>query len=150
MYIIPKIKQFIEKIKSRCILQLRGHYWILSVSQLSDFVNSRSWNPMQVLYYPALWLKPWRWRQRVSPKRWNRPTKTQGAKTQDNTNVATLVGNVDRRGWFNAHPKNIYLLGINVCYRQQQQWILNDSSGNDNDSDSDLTHTLELAQPLGE
>jgi hypothetical protein len=38
------------------------------------------------LYFPALWLQPWIWRQHVSQKRWHRPTKLHGAKTQDNNN----------------------------------------------------------------
>jgi hypothetical protein len=36
--------------------------------------------------------------------------------------IATLVGSVYRkRGCFIVHSEKIVLLGINVCYRQQQQ-----------------------------
>jgi hypothetical protein len=58
---------------------------------------------------------------------------------------ATFVGSVDRMGYFIVHRENIQLLGINVCNSNESSIA---SSSSDNESDSDLTDTSELAQPL--
>jgi hypothetical protein len=44
-------------------------------------------NPVLAHYFSALSLQPWTWIQNISPKHWLRPTKPQGAKTQDKTNA---------------------------------------------------------------
>jgi hypothetical protein len=55
--------------------------------------------------------------------------------------MAALVGSVIiRKRCFIFHRENIQMLVISIC----------DSSSSGNDSDSDLTDTSELAQPLSE
>jgi hypothetical protein len=45
-----------------------------------------------------------------------------GSRNWGSREIATLAGSVDRRReYFIFHRENIQLLGINVCYRQQQQ-----------------------------
>jgi hypothetical protein len=62
----------------------------------------------------------------------------------------TLVGSVGRmRGCFIVHSENIQLLGIKVYFQLLSQHT-HQKNDRDNDFDSDLTDTSELAQPLAE
>jgi hypothetical protein len=68
--------------------------------------------PTQAVYFPALSLQPWRWRQRVFSKRRHRPANTHGTKTQDLYNNMTIISV--------SLKSHLYNFRLNLCPKEEK------------------------------
>jgi hypothetical protein len=84
---------------------------------------SRAFPPITIckFHFPPSKLKPWRWRQNVSPKRWYLPTSLHGVKTRKNIVILIALRTLSFT-WSLGHLAIVFLL--QRLYNVKRDWAM--------------------------